>query len=231
MKKLLLPRIAFLILAVGACGTLVAQASGLALTLVNYTIQNDSGKVNLGYTITINAQITNDDTTQFVGQLDFGLRNNSQILTQNGNIFNKPPYSSQTITLNPGETVPAIFSVDIETPYFMPGPDVVVVWPISSKPVTDSVLIELNVQQPNALKNEEEALFNYIVLPDKILLQNIAYEKQVKQVRIYNVFGQLMAGYETGVTTEVPTGNLPQGIYLCEVYLNDRTRKVIKFLH
>lgn len=231
MKKLLLPRIAFLIITVAGCCPLVAQTSGLALTLVNYTVQNDSGNVDLGYTITINAQITNDDTTLFVGQLDFGLRNNSQILTQNGNIFNKPPYSSQTITLNPGETVPAIFSVDIETPYFMPGPDVVVVWPISTKPVTDSVLIELNVQNPSAIREEDEAVFNYIILPEKILLQNLPYEKQVQQVRIYNIYGQLAAAYGNGVTTEVPTGNLPTGIYLCEVYLNDRSRKVIKFLH
>lgn len=231
MKKLLTTRILFLLLTVMVYCPCTVTATGLALTLINYTIQNDSGKVNLGYTISINAQVTNDDTVAFAGQLDFGLRNNLQELTQNGNIFNKPPYSSQTVTLNPGETVPAIFSVDIETPYFAPGPDVVVVWPISSKPVTDSILITLNVQQPTAFINEDEASFNCIILPEKILLQGIAYEKQVKQVRIYNAFGQLMAEYQSGITTEVPTRNLPQGIFLCEVYLNDKSRKVIKFVH
>jgi hypothetical protein len=230
MKKLLLPRLAFLIVTVVTCVPLVAQTNGLALTLINYTVQNDSN-VNLGYTITINAQITNTDTANsFTGVLDFGLRNSAQVLTQNNSIFKKPPYSSDSVILNPGETVPAIFSVDIETPYFAPGPDVVVVWPISNKPVSDSILIELNVVGPNSISKEPEAEFNYIISLGVISLQGLPYQKHVKQVRIYNISGQVLIQHNSGINTEIPLGTLPKGIYLCEVYLSDKSRKVIKFV-
>lgn len=230
MKKLLLPRLAFLIVTVVTCAPLVAQTNGLALTLVNYTVQNDSS-VNLGYTITINAQITNTDTANsFAGVLDFGLRNSAQILTQNNTIFKKPPYSSDSVILNPGETVPAIFSIDIETPYFAPGPDVVVVWPISSKPVSDSILIELNVVGPSNIADKPEAEFSYIVYPGAIALQGLPYQMQVKQVRIYSISGQVFIQHNSGINTEIPLGTLPRGIYLCEVYLSDKSRKVIKFV-
>ncbi|MCW5909229.1 MAG: T9SS type A sorting domain-containing protein [Chitinophagales bacterium] len=228
MKRHLHLRILCLLAVAAACTPLKAVDPGLALTRINFTIQNDTA-VNLGYTITINAQLTNTDTAVFSGQLDFGLRNSTQILTQAG-IFKKPPYSNNTIILNPGETVPAIFSVKIDDQYFAPGPDVVVVWPISTKPVTDSILIELNIASPTAIYNEPEVKFDYFVYSDKIVLHNLPAHIMVKQVRIYNLFGQLVDGAAPGFANEIPIGNIPKGIYFCEMLMADRSRKVIKFL-
>lgn len=213
----------------------VAQA-GLALTLQNYTVQPASGQVGLGYTITINADLTNTDTVDFVGQIDFGLRNNSADLTTTPtNIFSAPyysfSYSNQNIAITPGETVPAIFSVDVESPYFAPGPDVVVVWPISNKPIADSIVISLVVVGPNTLMGQPEAEITYLVLTDRIVLQDVPSASFVQQVRIYNVYGQLMSGIQTNGFHEIILGNLPKGIYLCEVTLANRSKKVIKFSH
>lgn len=221
-------RLLCLLAAAAICVPLRAVDPGLALTRINFTVQNDT-VVNLGYTITINAQLTNTDTVVFTGQLDFGLRNSTQILTNTG-IFKKPPYSNNTIVLNPGETVPAIFSVKIDAAYFAPGPDVVVVWPIAAKPVTDSILIVLNIVSPTGIQQEPEAQFDYLVYPDKIVLYNLPTDIAIKQVRIYNVFGQLAGEGVPGFAHEIPLGNIPKGIYLCEILMADRSRKVIKFL-
>lgn len=208
-----------------------AAGNGLALTLLNYTLQSDSGKVDLGYTITINSFLYNDDTIPFAGTLDFGLRNSQQVLTNADHVFNRPPYSGTQIFLNPGETVPAVFSIHVDDPYFMPGPDVVVVWPISSRPIADSILILLDVIGPNTVPQYEEATFGYLITPQKIMLQHLPPETKVQQVRIYNVFGQCLAWFNSGITDEIPLGYLPRGIYLCEISTSDQKRKVIKFFH
>jgi hypothetical protein len=233
MIRNLLPRIIFsLLLTVAIPFGSVAQ-SGLALTLINYTVQNDTGKVNLGYTITINAELTNTDSQDFSGQLDFGLRNNSGELTNVGTIFNKPTYSNQVppIVISPGETVPAIFSIDIETPYFAPGPDVVVVWPISTKPVADSILIPLLVLSPNDVAMEEAGNFKCLVLSDRLILQDAGTELNVQQVRIYDLYGRLIAEPANYNTNQIMLNAIPKGIYLCEVTMKDNTRRVVKFIH
>lgn len=233
MIRNLLPRIIFgLLFTVAIPFGLVAQ-SGLALTLINYTVQNDTGKVNLGYTITINAELTNTDSINFAGQLDFGLRNNSGELTNVATIFNKPTYSNQVppIVINPGETVPAIFSIDIETPYFAPGPDVVVVWPISTKPIADSILIPLTVLGPNEIAAQEEENFKCLVLSDRLILQEAGTESNVQQVRIYDLYGRLIAEPASDNTNQIMLNAIPKGTYLCEVTLANHSKRVIKFVH
>ena len=204
----------------------VAQATGIGLTLLNYTVENNQGNIDLGRTVTINALITNYDSSDFVGTLDFGLRNSQQQLSST-NLFNKPPYSGNTIMLNPGETVPAVFSVDIDAPYFIPGPDVVVVWPISTAPIGDSVVINLNISTPTAIGNTNQLKLSYIILSDKILVQNIGTENPIEQVRIYNIMGQVVSESQ-GTSSDIPTGMLSSGIYVCELRSGDK-RSIIKF--
>lgn len=230
-KKYLLPLLSSAVIYAAILLPKFAPGNGLALTLLNYTIQNDSGNVNLGYTITINSRLYNDDTIPFTGQLDFGLRNSQQVLTNADHVFNRPPYSGTLVILNPGETVPAVFSVHVDDPYFLPGPDVVVVWPISSRPIADSILIPIHVIGPDAIPPPEEAAFGYLITPQKIMLQHLSPEIKVKQVRIYNVFGQRIVSFDSGIDDEIPLGYLPRGIYLCEIKTSNQKRKVIKFLH
>lgn len=215
-----------MLISVACTCTAVAQPAGIGLTLLNYTVENNQDNVDIGRTVTINALITNYDSTDFVGQLDFGLRNSQQQLS-NTNLFNKPPYSGNTIVLNPGETVPAVFSVDINEPYFLPGPDVVVVWPISNSPIGDSVVINLNINNPTGITQTNELNLSYLVLSDRIMFQNTNAENNFEQVRIYNMLGQV--GYSmNGNTNDIPTTILPKGIYICELRSGDK-RTVFKF--
>lgn len=204
--------------------------SGISVTLLGYTVDSTLN-VNLGYTLTISTQVTNTDSANsFSGQLDFGLRSNTQTLTTS-NIFNKPPYSNNQITLAPNETVPAIFSVHITSQYFVPGPDVVVVWPISTSPITDSVRIPLNILNPSGVEEEKKDMFNYILTEKKILLQNLGPQTNFKQVRIYNLMGQPVSCLSSDFITEIPVPDLPRGIYICELFSSTNARRVIKFFH
>jgi hypothetical protein len=168
--------------------TEVKAQKGLSLSLQNYTVQPSNGIVSFGYTITISATLKNNDSTAFAGSIDFGLRNSIQELSFNDTVFNKPFYSGDSIQLNGGESVPTLFSIQIETPYFIAGPDVVVVWPISNVTFSDSVLINLLIEDPTGIegqlihKNDIQVFGDYILLP----------ENDFKQVRIYNNSGSLL---------------------------------------
>src|ERR1043165_5014828 len=128
------------------CCTKAANPT-VGVTLINYTFDN----VGYGYSITINAEVRNFDTVPFNGTIDFGLRNNAHPNLTNSGIFNQPPYSGNQISLYPNEVVPAVFSIRIEPQYFAPGPDVVVVWPICSGPIADSIVLDITVQNPSGI--------------------------------------------------------------------------------
>ena len=229
MRKTLLTIIGCWLLA-GSCIYKANAQEGIAVRLLNYTLQNQQGNIPLGYTITISAEVQNTDSANsFGGTLDFGLRNYTQNLSSVSGIFNKPYYSSQQISLGPGEKIPAIFSVDIDHPYFSPGPDVVVVWPIAQSPTTDSVVIYLNIFNPSSIYNDSRLEFEYAVLEDKIMLLNLPSEITFKQVRIYTLLGQEISQISPPVFSEIPIGILPKGIYLCEFIAADNSRSVIKF--
>ena len=74
MRKTLRPFLSVLLLLLAVTGVSVAS-SGIAVTLVDFRLTTTQN-VNLGYTLTISAQVKNTDTTNaFFGYLNFGLLN------------------------------------------------------------------------------------------------------------------------------------------------------------
>lgn len=205
--------------------TEVKAQNGLSLSLQNYTVQPSNGIVSFGYTITISATLTNNDSSSFTGFVDFGLRN-SLLELSNNSIFSKPFYSGDSIQLNGGESVPTLFSLQIDTPYFIAGPDVVVVWPISNVNFNDSVLINLLIEDPTSIeeqlihKNDIQVFGDYILLP----------ENNFKQVRIYNYSGSLLWEQNFAASLHIPIDFLPQGFYLLEAVSATKQRIVKKFV-
>lgn len=224
MMKHLTQKVALLLVFYLLLATQNTQAAGVGVTLISYTFDT----VGLGYTITVNAKVTNYDSVAFTGSLDFGLRNHQQTLSNTG-IFNKPPYSSQQITLYPNETVPAIFSIDIDPQYFAPGPDVVVVWPICNQPITDSIVIDIYIETPSSVVAEKNDLFNWILIDDYVFLKNLPSDINVQQVRLFNLLGQQIYNYRSQHISEVHLPIIPKGIYLCEFITTDNRRQVIRF--
>lgn len=201
--------------------------TGVGVTLISYTFDT----VGYNYTITINARVSNYDSLPFTGIIDFGLHNNTHILTGES-LFNKPPYCTpNSISLYPYETVPAVFSIDIDPQFFSPGPDVVVVWPICTKPIIDSIVIDIYVQTPSGIEDDKEELFGFFIMNNKLFLKNYGAQTNFKQVRIYNLLGQQVSEFHFEFITEVPLPNLPKGLYLCELITGDNKRKVIRFFY
>ena len=208
----------------------ILASEGLSVTLLGFEIDSTLN-VNLGYKLTISAEVKNTDSTQaFIGNLDFGLRNSTQELS-NEVIFNKPSYSTNQITLAPGEVVPAIFSIDIESPYFIPGPDVVVVWPISTSPIKDSIRLRINIENPNSMNEPNTFAINYILSDEQIIFNGLGSESNIQQVRIYSTLAQQVYAVNSNFIKSVSIQNLPTGIYFCEFITATGNKRIIKFFH
>lgn len=221
MNKLHLHKIIATLIAIIAGSTANAQ---IGVTLVNNT-QTD---VNLGDKVIIYAEVRNFGNNQFAGVLDFGLRSNLQVLTQT-NLFAKPNYSGNTIVLGPGEVVPATFSVDVDPQYFTPGPDGIVIWPISGQNISDSILLPIQVLAPAAINNTAPAGFKMFCYAGQLHVLNANPDNAVKQVRIYGLLGEEIV-VTNGEVSAIDLQQLPVGIYLAEALLADDRRVVIKFL-
>ena len=211
-----------------ACSTARAAGNGVGVALVSYTLDTVN-QVDLGYTLTIYADVTNYDSVPFQGVINFGLHNNEQILTTTG-IFSQPPYSGDNISLGPGETVPAIFSININHPYFAPGPDVVVVWPICNQPISDSILVHLDILDPSGIKDQKEIPFTYAVVKNNILLKASDSRINFQQVRIFNALGQKLSETVSDFISSVPLPALPGGLYFCELITSDGRKVTIRFV-
>ena len=228
-RKQLIPAVASLCLIFGTRSGLYASDGKIGVTVVNYTLDT-THNVNLGYTITINADVTNYDTSTFTGSITFGLRNNEEIIT-NGDVFNRPPYSGDIITLHGHETIPAIFNVIVTSPYYTPGPDVVVIWPIFAGTPNDSINIPINVVDPSSINNSKEDPITYLITSEKIILKNTGNQNTFKQVRLFNVVGQELYELHSVEITEIPISSLPKGLYVCELIAADGTKQVIRFIY
>lgn len=215
-----------LLLLIILVGLRTYSQQGIGVTLQNYTVQYDTS-VNLGYTITVNALVQNFDSTSFVGVLDFGLRNTRQNLS-NTQTFNKPPYSGATITLQPFEVIPAIFSINVDPQYFAPGPDVVVVWPISNRPIADSILIPLNIDGPNSVTEKQHATPSICFHNGNIEFKH-PNNTPIEQVRIYNLSGELISSFNNPDNNCTPLPKAPNGIYIYSALLKDGTRLSVKY--
>jgi hypothetical protein len=222
MKKFNLHKILTAALVLLAIGN-VARAQ-IGVTLINNT-QTD---VNLGDKLIIYAEVRNFGNNQFTGTLDFGLRNGQQNLTLTG-LLAKPNYSGNTIVLNGGEVVPAVFSVNVDAQYFMPGPDGIVIWPISNQNFVDSILLAIDVIDPNGIDDNTVEGFKMFSYNGNLHVLNANADNAVKQVRIYDLLGRT-AITVTGDETTINLSSLPQGIYIAEAILSDNRRVVVKFL-
>ncbi|MBL0310180.1 MAG: T9SS type A sorting domain-containing protein [Bacteroidetes bacterium] len=220
--------------AIPVCLPAYSADRGIGVTLVNYTLQHTANnEVTAGYTLSISARVKNFDTLPFSGILDFGLRNSHFDLT-NQSIFGRPNYSGQQIQLDGGEEVPAIFSITIDPTFFIaPGPDVVVVWPISPEPVEDSILIHLTLLDTLTGMSDEQPgnHIAYTTLKDRIQLFNIGDQQMnFKQVRIFDLMGRQISNTALLINNEIPIPDLPRGIYLCELITLEGKSSIIKFV-
>jgi len=134
-------------------------------------------------------------------------------------------------TIQGGGQIPVSIYIIVKQQEFKTGPNIVIIWPIYKGAPTprDSVYKRIYVI-PTGIE-EQIASRIYLYQQGKHILINMGtVENLVKQVRIYNILGDLMVTNSATNSPTISTENWAKGIYICEVIMNNDERKTIEFL-
>lgn len=201
---------------------------GLSLTLIG----PEPDSLVIGQQYDIFATLTNNDSVAFFGVIDFSMRNDNGPIPQDSTIFGKPPYSGSQIALNPQESIPAYFRIVVSPDYFLvPGPETIVIWPISNKPVKDSLIISTNIHpNPNNISEQRSPSFYYFQQNKWLYIKELQLNISLEKVRIMSLDGRLILE-ENYSGKPIDLTGLNNGLYLLEI--KDRTGKssVVKFVN
>lgn len=186
----------------------------------------------LGDEILVFANLQNTDTANsFTGVVNFEIANGIQNLSGN-NILSAPPYNGTQITLNPKEEIPALFTVRVDEQYFKVGPDIIVIWPMTTLPPNDSIRIPINIHQALGIEGLTQNKPHLSVNGNQLMIHSGATaNNELKQVRIFNLTGQLLlqqSSEEKNINLSID--ELPRGIFICELLYGNNKRNVMKFV-
>jgi len=230
--------------------TYATNYKGIGLTFISYSLdstncsRSDSSGGGPGgpgqlLTLSISARITNFDSVPYIGPVDLGLYDSDSLFIHTQATLLMNGIAGNQLNLDANEGIAVNILINIPT-MFRPGPDVVVVWPMTLRPVADSIIANIELpgirteqlsNNTTGITNTQNSSFSYIVSQDKIELVNLSAGLNFKQVRIFSMNGQLVMHENSDNITEINLPNLPVGIYNCELLSADNNRRVIRFVH
>jgi hypothetical protein len=186
----------------------------------------------LGDEILVFANLQNTDTANsFTGVVNFEIANGFQNLS-GSNILSAPPYNGTQITLNPKEEIPALFTVRVDEQYFKVGPDIIVIWPMTTLPPKDSIRIPITIHQALGIEWLTQNKPHLSVNGNQLMIQSgVTANNELKQVRIFNLTGQLLlqqSSEEKNISIGID--ELPRGLFVCELLYSNNKRNVMKFV-
>ena len=204
---------------------LQAQATlGLHTTSISNSSPAIDEEISL-FTKLINTSAT--DT--FNGVIDFSLANENGVITD-VSVFGKPAVSGNILTLAPLQEMTLLFTVTPRSAYYVPGPDIIIVWPIASAPIVDSAKADIDIQQATGIENNEEQDMKIFVSNNILHVQNSSTTNTFQQVQIFNSTGALIISQTLYSNYEqIPLSNLAGGMYIAAVLSCDGKRYLIKF--
>lgn len=186
----------------------------------------------LGDEILVFANLQNTDSTNaFSGVVNFEVANGIQNLSNN-NILSSPPYSGTQITLNPKEEIPALFTVKVDEQYFKAGPDIIVIWPITTLPPKDSIRIPITIHQALGIEGLAQNKPHLFVSGNQLLIHTgFNANNDLKQVRIFDLSGQLLLQHSSEEKNiSIGIEEIPRGLFICELLYSNNKRNVMKFV-
>lgn len=216
----------FLLVLIGFSANLVAQGSlGLYLTQVSSTTPA------IGESVFIQAKLINTSTTEtFSGIVDFSMANQNGLISDFA-VFNKPNYSGTLVTLGPLEEKITLTTIDMDGPYFVAGPDIIIVWPLAACDIVDSIKINLDIQAPTGINEADDSGISAFVRNNQLIVQNKAPNINLKRVQLFDVTGKVMATYMlSDSTATLPLNEVPRGMYIAEITATNGLRKIIRFV-
>ncbi len=202
------------------------STSASALTNIgfqNTTVQQNSLRIN--DTLRINTFVFNYDTASFSGNLAFGLSINGFIAQQA-----YVEVDTSTFTLAPNSGRQMLLNVKIVTPEFIVGPNVVIIWPITSRPAHDSIKTTIYIKYPDGIQNTLADL-DFLSIgfkKNEAIISNLEKIKTLKQVRIFDILGKQIFESNDNFQKNIPFDNYNAGLYFFEFVTTNNQRKVIK---
>lgn len=196
-----------------------------------YTVSVSTTTPTMGQQVSLSANLVNTSTTDtFNALIDFELANENGIIND-VNVFGEPPISGNVITLLPQQVMLLTFTITPQPAYFTPGPDIIIVWPISTAPTVDSARQALTILEATGINEPNASLFKLAVQNETLNIQLTSPEYSLQRVRIYSADGRVVHT-ETivGDKTSVYIGTLPKGMYIAEVTTTNGYVKVAKFV-
>jgi hypothetical protein len=215
-----------------ACLLVSISAAGQSLGIGASGVSNFPDTAYANSSTSFSLYVTNTGTLPFSGTFDLRYAVNS--VTQPGFI-----YSANTANLAPGDSlfVPAS-NFYFNTPQFTPGTvNIVVVWPVSASPTTDSVAVNVYVSDST---NWNSSVITGVVSLNNEPASPLVYpnpgsgELTLKNVDMQNVhlLSILDATGKSIITLSPPDNNisyLPAGCYTIVIQFNNGLKQYTRF--
>ncbi len=184
-----------------------------------------------GTQLSVNIQLQNvSPTDTFKGIINFDLANKDSVI-ENLNIVGKPNYNGTFITLAPSETKAGLFTVQIMSPNFVAGPDIIIVWPIAGAIILDSARAPINIQQPLGIQHNENNKLLLWENNNELFIQMEEPETWLQDVRIFDLNGRLVMHRQLQPHhNKISVANLPAGIYMAEVTMRNGKMSMLKWV-
>jgi hypothetical protein len=187
--------------------------------------------LQFGDTLIITSMLINHDTVAYQGTVKLVYKLNG-VENIDEKIFPNP-LSGQFINLPVGDSLPVLIHIIITPAYFLPGPDILVVWPIcpdGSNPYT-KLDTTIYVENPTGFSDNSispPALKVYTA-NSHVFVNNDNPAFMLNCVSIFDILGR---NVKTAICKDdhlqIDMANEPDGIYPVEVTLSNGQRAVFK---
>lgn len=166
----------------------------------------------------------------FKGIVDFSLANETGVI-DDITVFGEPAVSGTFITLAPLQEMSLLFTITPQPTYFVPGPDIIIVWPLATAPIVDSARAQINIQEPTGIDGAAEETIKMFAHNGYLILQMPSEKEWLQRVQIFDVTGALLISEQLDANNAtVPIGMLAKGIYIAEVTSRTGNKRSIKFI-
>jgi hypothetical protein len=204
--------------------TLFAEAR---LVFGNFVLTEDT--VHHNDIVSLTTTLHNAGNQSYHGSLSFGFSINS---TRNVStvIFNAP-YNGESISINPGDSLPLLFHVLVQSQYFLAGPDIFVVWPIidnNRTPDTIEAQIWVLDQISDVATETPDNALRVYTSNNLLFIENADHLNLVQQAKVFDVSGRLLVDVPVSGLAQIPFPSQPAGVYVVQLCLTNGQRRSYK---
>jgi hypothetical protein len=187
-----------------------------------------SGNVTIGNNISVYTKLKNYDSQTFHDTIAFSLAVNGTIVP--GGTICPNPVQGQVLNIPTGDSLALTFTIAAQGPYFVSGPNGLIIWPIfeDSSKAHDSIFFQIDAHPLGIRESEKEG--SAIKLSNGLLrIYALSEVPEHSTVRIYNSIGSLILKQSNSLPIEIPVYQWSTGVYFIEIESRGDPPQVFKF--